>query len=175
MRSTCIIFFLCAFSLTAQSQNQWKGKFEQLGETLPTPNNYRTGSGAPGSNYWQQRADYVINVEVNDANQLLTGSETITYYNNAPEALNYLWLQLDQNIFADQSIMNQAHTGVVKDSIPAAFFGTASGVTQNIIAKYLMVAVDMNSFRRMETMFILLLNGLPECVFTMIMKAGRIN
>ena len=96
---------------------------------MPTPNNYRTGSGAPGSNYWQQRADYVINVEVNDANQLLTGSETITYYNNAPEALNYLWLQLDQNIFADQSIMNQAHTGVVKDSIPAAFFGTASGIT----------------------------------------------
>ncbi|HKZ37313.1 MAG TPA: M1 family metallopeptidase [Chryseolinea sp.] len=129
MRSICIVFFLCAVSLKAQPQNQWKGKFEQLGETLPTPNNYRTGSGAPGSNYWQQRADYVINVEVNDANQLLTGSETITYYNNAPEALNYLWLQLDQNIFADQSIMNQAHTGVVKDSIPAAFFGTASGIT----------------------------------------------
>jgi hypothetical protein len=128
MRSTCIIFLLCAFSLTAQSQSQWKGKFEQLGETLPTPNNYRTGSGAPGSNYWQQRADYVINVEVNDATQLLTASETITYYNNAPEPLNYLWLQLDQNIFADQSIMNQANTGVVKDSIPAAFFGTASGI-----------------------------------------------
>src|SRR5687768_4838883 len=129
MRSTCIIFFLCAFSLTAQSQNQWKGKFEQLGETLPTPNSYRTASGAPGSNYWQQRADYVIIVEVNDETQVLTGSETITYYNNAPEALKFLCLQLDQNIFADQSTTNQTNTGSVKDSIPAAFFGTASGVT----------------------------------------------
>src|SRR5687767_1347012 len=129
MRSIFTVIFLIAFSFKAQPQNQWKGKFEQLGETLPTPNNNRSASGAPGSNYWQQRADYVINVEVNDNTQLLTGSETITYYNNAPEALKYLWLQLDQNIFADKSIMNQANTGVVKDSIPAAFFGTASGIT----------------------------------------------
>lgn len=129
MRSLYIVFFLCALGLTSHAQSQWKGKFEQLGEALPTPNAYRTGSGAPGSNYWQQRADYVIDVEVNDATQLLTGSETITYYNNAPEALNYLWLQLDQNIFADQSIMNQANTGTVKDSIPASFFGSASGIT----------------------------------------------
>ena len=89
----------------------------------------RTGSGAPGSNYWQQRADYVINAEVNDKTQVLTGSETITYYNNAPESLKFLWLQLDQNIFADQSIMNQTSTGSVKDSIPASFFSTATGVT----------------------------------------------
>ncbi len=100
-----------------------------MGEILPTPNSYRTGSGAPGSNYWQQRADYVINAEVNDKTQVLTGSETITYYNNAPESLKFLWLQLDQNIFADQSIMNQTSTGAVKDSIPASFFGTASGIT----------------------------------------------
>ena len=111
------------------TQTQWKGKFEQLGEILPTPNSYRTGSGAPGSNYWQQRADYVINAEVNDKTQVLTGSETITYYNNAPESLKFLWLQLDQNIFADQSIMNQTSTGAVKDSIPASFFGIATGIT----------------------------------------------
>src|SRR5690606_4076813 len=96
---------------------------------LPTPNSYRTGSGAPGVNYWQQRADYVIDVEVDDATQRLTGCETITYYNNSPEALKYLWLQLDQNIFADQSINFQTSTGTVKDSIPASFFNKSSGIT----------------------------------------------
>lgn len=129
MRFSIIVFFIFMISLTGFTQNQWKGKFEQLGELLPTPNSYRTASGAPGANYWQQRADYTINVEVNDQTQALTASETITYHNNAPEALKFLWLQLDQNIFADQSIMNATTTGSVKDSIPAAFFGTASGVT----------------------------------------------
>ena len=122
MRASYIILLFLFFTFNGYTQNQWKGKFEQLGEILPTPNSYRTGSGAPGSNYWQQRADYVINVEVNDKTQVLTGSETITYYNNAPESLKFLWLQLDQNIFADQSIMNQTSTGSVKDSIPASFF-----------------------------------------------------
>jgi len=70
----------------------------------------------------------VINAEVNDKTHQLTGSETITYYNNAPESLKFLWLQLDQNLLADQSIMNQTNTGTVKDSIPAAFFTTATGV-----------------------------------------------
>ncbi len=116
------------FSFNGYTQSQWKGKFEQLGEILPTPNSYRTGSGAPGSNYWQQRADYVINVEVNDKTQVLTASETITYYNNAPESLRFLWLQLDQNLLADQSMMNQTKTGSVKDSVPAAFFTTGTGV-----------------------------------------------
>ncbi len=74
---------------------KWKGKFEQLDQVLPTPNEYRTGSGAPGPKYWQQKADYVINVELNDDNQSITGSETITYTNNSPDVLKYLWLQLD--------------------------------------------------------------------------------
>src|SRR5688572_22754875 len=128
MKASYIVLFFFFFTLKGYTQSQWKGKFEQLGETLPTPNSYRTGSGAPGSNYWQQRADYVINVEVNDKTQVLTASETITYYNNAPESLKFLWLQLDQNILADQSIMSQTNTGSVKDSVPAAFFTTATGV-----------------------------------------------
>ena len=98
MRTSYIFFLFFILVLEGYSQNQWKGKFEQLGGLLPTPNTYRTGSGAPGTNYWQQRADYIINVELNDENQLLTGSETITYYNNAPESLKFLWLQLDQNM-----------------------------------------------------------------------------
>ena len=85
------------------AQAKWGGKFEQLDQMLPTPNSYRSSSGAPGAEYWQQRADYVINVELNDDNQSLTAAETITYYNNAPEELKYLWLQLDQNLFNKQS------------------------------------------------------------------------
>lgn len=128
MRSRYLYILLLLFAPSAYAQSQWKGKFEQLGEVLPTPNGYRTGAGAPGTNYWQQQADYVINVEVNDETHLLTASETITYHNNSPESLRFLWLQLDQNIFADKSINFQTTTGAVKDSIPAAFFSGASGV-----------------------------------------------
>ena len=109
MKQFKIIVLLIVAAFGASAQNQaWKGKFEQLGEVLPTPNSYRTGSGAPGPNYWQQRADYVINVELDDNTQRLTGSETITYYNNSPETLTFLWLQLDQNLFAQQSIGRNA-------------------------------------------------------------------
>lgn len=72
-------------------------KFEQLGTLLSDPNVYRTASGAPGHQYWQQKADYVIDVEVDDENQRVIGSEAITYTNNSPDPLNYLWLQLDEN------------------------------------------------------------------------------
>ncbi len=103
-----------------QTQPAWQGKFEQLGEILPTPNSYRTGSGAPGPNYWQQRADYVIDVEVDDNTQMLTASETITYYNNAPEALSFLWLQLDQNVFAPDNMTTRTETSTIKDGEPAS-------------------------------------------------------
>ncbi|MBY0537403.1 MAG: M1 family metallopeptidase [Chitinophagaceae bacterium] len=72
-------------------------KFEQLGGILPTPNEYRTASGAPGPKYWQQKADYDIKAELDEEKLTLKGSETITYFNNSPDVLNYLWLQLDEN------------------------------------------------------------------------------
>jgi hypothetical protein len=72
-------------------------KFEQLGSVLPSPNDYRTASGAPGPKYWQQRVDYDMKVELDEKNQKLTGTETITYFNNSPDVLSYLWLQLDEN------------------------------------------------------------------------------
>lgn len=72
-------------------------KFEQLGIMLPTPNEYRTASGAPGPKYWQQRCDYDIKCDLDENNQKITGSEMITYYNNSPDVLTYLWLQLDEN------------------------------------------------------------------------------
>jgi len=72
-------------------------KFEQLGTILPTPNEYRTASGAPGPKYWQQRADYDITCSLDEKKLLLTGTETVTYFNNSPDVLTYIWLQLDEN------------------------------------------------------------------------------
>lgn len=72
-------------------------KFEQLGTILTTPNEQRTASGAPGVKYWQQRADYDIKCTLDEKNLLLTGAETVTYINNSPDVLTYLWLQLDEN------------------------------------------------------------------------------
>ena len=73
-------------------------RFEQLERMLRDPSVYRTASGAPGHKYWQQRADYQIEAELDDNNQRLTGSEKITYYNQSPDALDYLWLSLDENV-----------------------------------------------------------------------------
>lgn len=72
-------------------------KFEQLGTILNTPNEQRTASGAPGAKYWQQRADYDIKCNLDEKALVLTGTETITYYNNSPDPLDYIWLQLDEN------------------------------------------------------------------------------
>src|SRR5688572_9085443 len=81
-------------------------KFEQLGSIMPTPNEYRTASGAPGPRYWQQRVDYDIKCELDEKNLRLKGSETVTYFNNSPNTLTYLWLQLDEN---QHSTINNAN------------------------------------------------------------------
>lgn len=81
------------------AQESFKGrKFEQLDDLLPTPNSFRSADGSPGYEYWQQKVDYKMKVELDDENQHLTGSETITYHNNSKQPLSYLWLQLEQNI-----------------------------------------------------------------------------
>ena len=85
------------------SYGEWEQKFEQLGTMLPTPNSYRTASGAPGVDYWQQKADYKIDVTINDENQTLYREEEITYLNNSPDVLRYLWVQLDQNVRSNES------------------------------------------------------------------------
>ncbi|OXA96151.1 M1 family metallopeptidase [Flavobacterium hercynium] len=72
-------------------------KFSQMYDLLATPNMFRTASGAPGPAYYQQQADYKIDIELDDKNSKLSGSETITYSNNSPDSLEYLWIQLDQN------------------------------------------------------------------------------
>ncbi len=130
MKSFYRFVFIVLVALQANAQTKdWKGKFEQLDEVLPTPNSYRNGAGAPGEKYWQQRADYVIAAEVDDNTQVLTATETITYYNNSPDQLRFLWLQLDQNLFAANSMTNITKSGVIRDSIPASFFSNSAGVT----------------------------------------------
>ena len=97
-----ISFLFSAVTLSAQDVKNNPGsnhgnRFEQLGTILPTPNEYRTASGAPGPKYWQQRCDYDIVCELDEPNRKLTGKETLTYFNNSPDNLTYLWLQLDEN------------------------------------------------------------------------------
>jgi hypothetical protein len=113
---SCLALLLTT-RLQAQEAPKWKGKFEQLDQLLPTPNEYRSGSGAPGPKYWQQKADYVIAVELNDDNQSVSGSETITYTNNSPDHLKYLWLQLDQNKLADGNMTQATKSSTIKDSV----------------------------------------------------------
>lgn len=95
------IYILTAFFLPVSLLAQ--AKFAQLGEELPTPNIYRNAAGAPGQSYYQQKADYKIQITLNDDNQRISGEETITYTNNSPDQLTYLWLQLDQNMRAQDS------------------------------------------------------------------------
>jgi hypothetical protein len=93
--STCSV--VIAQDIRNNPSSNHGNKFEQLGTILPTANEYRTASGAPGPKYWQQRVDYDIKATLDEKKLLLTGAETITYYNNSPDVLTYLWLQLDEN------------------------------------------------------------------------------
>ena len=97
------ILLLFLTSLVCAQDNLNNSKFKQLYEELPTPNVYRTASGAPGHEYYQQKADYEINVELDEEKNILKGNEIITYTNNSPDVLNYLWIQLDQNVRAKNS------------------------------------------------------------------------
>jgi hypothetical protein len=110
------LLLLIGFYVTALAQNipnnpnsNHGNKFEQMGGTFPTPNEYRTASGAPGPKYWQQRCDYDIKCELDEKNLKLNGSETVTYFNNSPDVLTYLWLQLDEN--QHSSINNANYQG----------------------------------------------------------------
>ena len=105
LRRIFLFAIIAAFSALAfgQSKSNPSDKFRQLDEILPTPNEYRTASGAPGNKYWQQRADYEIDVELDDQNQRIIGKEKVTYKNVSPDTLDYIWLQVDQNLFAKDS------------------------------------------------------------------------
>lgn len=84
--------------------------FRQLEEILPTPNDQRTASGAPGAKYWQQKASHVIKAKLDDVARSIDGWERIHYENHSPDELRYLWLQLDQNRFRATSLGERAET-----------------------------------------------------------------
>lgn len=86
-------------SLVVSSILFGQSKFAQLDMELPTPNEFRTAAGAPGNHYYQQKADYKMSITLDDKKQIISGEEVITYTNNSPDVLEYLWLQLDQNIY----------------------------------------------------------------------------
>ena len=103
-KSTSLGFFATVFILTITASAQVQqghtnnSKFKQLYDQFTDPNRYHNASGAPGVDYYQQKVDYLMDIELDDAASKLYGEETITYTNNSPDQLPYLWLQLDQNI-----------------------------------------------------------------------------
>jgi hypothetical protein len=115
MTKFLLSILLLATSLATTAQD--KSKFRQLQQDLPTPNVYRTASGAPGHQYYQQKADYVMDIELDDDKQRIYGASTITYTNNSPDALNYLWLQLDQNMSAKNSDTQKTSTSKMDDKM----------------------------------------------------------
>jgi len=107
------VLFCLIGSIYGQNTNE--NPFKQLGQDLPSPNSYRTASGSPGHEYWQQQADYKMNIEIDDDNTKLYGEETITYTNNSPDILSYLWLQLDQNMRAKSSDTYKIRSNSISD------------------------------------------------------------
>ncbi len=136
------VLFLMSYSLVAQQERVGSGKrqlghknsnkFRQLYDEFATPNMYRTGSGAPGAAYYQQQADYKMDVEIDDINAILSGQETITYTNNSPDKLEFLWVQLDQNVREKDSKSPLIESAVVD---PAE-------IPENFVKKYMTEPFD---------------------------------
>ena len=130
--SLASLFFLFAAVLTAQEDipkekepgHTNQSKFKQLYEEFATPNTYRSASGAPGPDYYQQQANYDMNIELDDKNHKIYGDETITYINNSPEDLEFLWVQLDQNIREKDSKALNKNGGAVAQAYEVSDFKT---------------------------------------------------
>jgi hypothetical protein len=119
MKYIIIILFSVIYLSSLKSQTTDQSPFRQMYDLLPTANTYRTATGAPGHEYYQQRADYDIKVELDDDNQKIYGEETITFFNNSPDILNYLWLQLDQNIQSKESDTHKINQQSLSDKVDA--------------------------------------------------------
>ncbi len=105
-------------------------RFFQIDSWWPTPNEFRTASGAPGPQYWQQRADYDIDITLDDDLQRLSGTSRITYHNQSPHRLAYLWVQLDQNLFRPDSDSARARTAPSLDN--RVSFGVMKSILSRI-------------------------------------------
>ena len=113
--SLLAILCLLTTGLFAQTENVNTNPFRQLYTELPTPNVYRNAAGAPGHKYWQQQADYEMDIRLDDETQRIYGTSNITYHNNSPDALDYLWVQLDQNVRAKDSDTYKVNTSSIRD------------------------------------------------------------
>ncbi|MGB7842538.1 MAG: M1 family metallopeptidase [Salinimicrobium sp.] len=137
-----------------------QSKFRQLYEEFSTPNQYRTGSGAPGAAYYQNEADYKMDIELHDREEKITGRESITYHNNSPNDLEYLWIQLDQNIRSKESLAKlKDGNGIPPVAQPGSFVDeymgesfdggfnvtkvTANGKPLKTMINYTMMRVDL--------------------------------
>jgi len=107
-----------------QTKSDHYDAFRQLDVDLPTPNVYRTASGAPGTQYWQQRADHSIKVTLDEENRSITASQSVRYTNNSPDTLRYIWIQLDQNRFAKGSIERLTQTAGQEEGQDQLSYGT---------------------------------------------------
>ena len=116
------------WSMENTAETPFEDKFRQLEELLPTANAYRNAAGQPGHAYWQQQVDYSISAALDEERQRITATQTVTYHNNSPDTLTYLWLHLDQNRFREDSIAERSRT--FEDSSPAA--GESEGDTARI-------------------------------------------
>jgi len=117
-------------------------KFEQLGTMITDPNSYRSASGAPGPAYWQQKADYVINADLNEKTNVLTGSESITYFNNSPDPLSYLWVQLDENEHDSKSDNQRFDGSKVNDRMTAQTLSKIIGEDAGLGVKIMKITDD---------------------------------
>ena len=115
------IFLVLFFGLKAQMENNpgadHANKFEQLDPFWRSPNSYRTADGSPGPEYWQQRADYKIKCTLDTKEQRLHGEELITYHNNSPSDLKYVWLQLDENEHAQNSMKHRMNGSKIQKTM----------------------------------------------------------
>ena len=114
---TGFIFGFAAIQTAWANDPSGAEAFNQLGQTLPTPNVYRTASGAPGERYWQQEADYVIRATLDETHRRITADSKIHYTNRSPDTLRYLWLQMDQNRFKNDSLDRRSRTVTGEDRV----------------------------------------------------------
>lgn len=127
LASLLFLFGLIVFAQEAEVKESEptvskQSKFEQMYQEFATPNTYRSASGAPGPDYYQQQANYKMDITLDDKNAKIFGEETITYFNNSPDDLEFLWVQLDQNVRAkDSKSLLSNGGGVPMAEKPGAF------------------------------------------------------
>lgn len=115
-----MLLFVAYTSATFAQKHTNQNMFRQLVEKLPTPNRFRTASGRPGPDYFQQQVDYKMDFTLDETEKSVLGQSIITYHNNSPETLNYLWLQLDQNVREQNSYGSKILSGKMPDNVSIA-------------------------------------------------------